>query len=63
MPKALPMGGPAQDAAYGGDSKFRTWLNDDRIGYVVAVPSGMPIVRLAGDSRIDRVVSDAPTDA
>jgi SRSO17 transposase len=28
--------------AYGGDSKFRSWLEDRRIGYLVAVPSNQP---------------------
>jgi SRSO17 transposase len=65
--RALDAGVPARwvtaDEAYGGDSKFRRWLERRRIGYVVAVPSSTPIVLLSGDSRADRLVADAPPDA
>ncbi len=47
LARALNAGVPAAwataDEAYGGDSKFRSWLEDQRIGYVVAVPSNQTI--------------------
>lgn len=65
--RALDAGVPARwvtaDEAYGGDSKFRRWLEQRRIGYVVAVPSSAPIVTVGGDSRADRLVADAPQQA
>ncbi|MRH92314.1 IS701 family transposase [Nocardia sp. SYP-A9097] len=67
LARALDAGVPARwvtaDEAYGGDSKFRTWLERRRVGYVVAVPSSAPIVSLAGSWRADQVVADAPADA
>nr|WP_186382333.1 transposase [Amycolatopsis rhizosphaerae] len=39
------------DEAYGGDSKFRHWLEQRRIGYVVAVPSSQTIPAVAGVPR------------
>ncbi|APE33938.1 transposase [Nocardia mangyaensis] len=65
--RALDAGVPARwvtaDEAYGGDSKFRRWLEQRRIGYVVAVASSAPIVTVGGDSRADRLVADAPQQA
>ncbi len=67
LARALDAGVPARwvtaDEAYGGDSKFRRWLEQRRIGYVVAVPSSAPIVSLSGSWRADQVVADAPPDA
>lgn len=67
LARALDAGVPARwvtaDEAYGGDSKFRRWLEQRQIGYVVAVPSSAPIVSLGGDSRADRLVADAPQNA
>ncbi|NNH73218.1 IS701 family transposase [Nocardia uniformis] len=67
LARALETGVPARwvtaDEAYGGDSKFRRWLERRQIGYVVAVPSSAPIVSVAGDSRVDRIVADAPQSA
>lgn len=67
LARALDAGVPARwvtaDEAYGGDSKFRRWLEQRQIGYVVAVPSSAPIVSLGGDSRADRLVADAPQQA
>jgi SRSO17 transposase len=49
LARALDAGVPAAwvtaDEAYGGDSKFRSWLEDRRIGYVVAVPANQTIPR------------------
>ncbi|VVJ18367.1 Transposase [Amycolatopsis camponoti] len=49
LARAVDVGVPATwvtaDEAYGGDSKFRRWLEDRRIGYVVAVPSSQSIPR------------------
>ncbi len=67
LARALDAGVPARwvtaDEVYGGDSKFRLWLERRRIGYVVAVPSSAPIVSLAGSWRADQVVADAPHEA
>jgi SRSO17 transposase len=64
LARALDAGVPAArvtaDEAYGGDSKFRSWLEDRRIGYVVAVPSNQTIPAVAGTSRADALVAHAP---
>jgi SRSO17 transposase len=65
--RALDAGVPAAwataDEAYGGDSKFRRWLEQRRIGYVVAVPSSQTIPAMAGTSRADVLVTHAPDQA
>ncbi|WP_435831821.1 IS701 family transposase [Nocardia salmonicida] len=67
LARALGAGVPARwvtaDEAYGGDSKFRRWLEGRRIGYVVAVPTSAPIVSVSGSWRADQVVADAPPEA
>ncbi|BAW09258.1 transposase [Nocardia seriolae] len=67
LARALDAGVPARwvtaGEAYGGDSKFRRWLERRRIGYVVAVPTSAPIVSLSGSWRADQVVADAPAEA
>ncbi|MFD9614890.1 IS701 family transposase [Streptomyces sp. NPDC059083] len=67
LARALDAGVPARwvtaDEAYGQDSKFRSWLEDRRIGYVVAVPSSQGIPFTAGSSRADHVVAQAPSQA
>ncbi|MCX4091609.1 IS701 family transposase [Nocardia sp. alder85J] len=68
LERALDAGVPARwvtaDEAYGGDSKFRRWLERRRIGYVVAVPSSAPVVvSLRGSRRADQIVAGAPPDA
>lgn len=47
----------------GVDSKFRLWLKQRQIGHVVVVPSSEPIMSLGGNSRADRLVADAPSEA
>lgn len=63
--RALAAGVPASwttaDEAYGQDSKFRAWLEARRIGYVVAVPRNQTIPAVAGTSRADALVAQAPT--
>ncbi len=53
--RALEAGVPARwvttDEAYGQDSKFRTWLESRRIGYVVAVPRSQPVPAGPGTTR------------
>jgi len=65
--RALAAGVPASwvtaDEAYGQDSKFRSWLEARRIGYVVAVPRNQTIPAVAGTSRADALVAQAPTEA
>jgi SRSO17 transposase len=60
LARALDAGVPASwvtaDEAYGGGSKFRSWLEDRRIGYVVAAPSNQTIPAVAGTSRADALV-------
>jgi SRSO17 transposase len=67
LARALDAGVPATwvtaDEAYGGDSKFRRWLEERRIGYVVAVPSNQTIPAVAGTSRADTLVAHAPAEA
>ncbi|HET9137941.1 IS701 family transposase, partial [Actinophytocola sp.] len=59
----VPAGWVTADEAYGGDSKFRSWLEDRRIGYVVAVPANQTIPAAAGTSRADVLVAHAPGQA
>ncbi|UGT60391.1 transposase [Nocardia asteroides] len=66
--RALDAGVPARwvtaDEAYGSDSKFRTWLERRRVGYVVAVASNAPVLMgLGGSLRTGRLVADAPAQA
>ncbi|GLY71079.1 transposase [Amycolatopsis taiwanensis] len=67
LARALDAGVPAAwvtaDEAYGGDSKFRRWLEQRRIGYVVAVPSNQTIPAVASTSRADTLAAHAPDDA
>jgi SRSO17 transposase len=67
LARALDAGVPARwvtaDEAYGGDSKFRSWLEQRRIGYVVAVPCSQTIPMTAGSSRVDHLVAQAPSRA
>ena len=65
--RALDAGVPASwvtaDEAYGQDYKFRSWLEQRRIGYVVAVPCSQAIPGHAGTSRADVLVRQAPDQA
>lgn len=68
LARALDAGVPARwvtaDEAYGGDSKFRIWLEQRRMGYVVAVPSNAPVLlSLGGSRRAGQLVADAPAQA
>ncbi|MCX4098589.1 IS701 family transposase [Nocardia sp. alder85J] len=67
LARALDAGVPARwvtaDEAYGGDYKFRTWLEGRRIGYVVAVPRSRTIPITAGSTRADHLVAQAPPQA
>ncbi len=59
----VPAGWVTADEAYGGDYKFRTWLEARRIGYVVAVACNQTIPAVAGTSRADVLVAQAPNEA
>jgi SRSO17 transposase len=59
----VPAGWVTTDEAYGKDHKFRTWLEQRRIGYVVAVACNQTIPAVAGTSRADLLVAQAPDDA
>jgi SRSO17 transposase len=67
LARALDAGVPAAwvtaDEAYGSDYKFRTWLERRRIGYVVAVACNQTIPAVAGTSRADLLVAQAPDEA
>ena len=67
LARALDAGVPAAwvtaDEAYGGDSKFRRWLETRRISYVVAVARNQTIPATAGTSRADALAARAPDDA
>jgi SRSO17 transposase len=64
---ALDAGVPAMwvtaDEAYGKDCTFRTWLEQQRIGYVVAVACNQTIPAVAGTSRADALVAHTPDAA
>jgi SRSO17 transposase len=65
--RALDAGVPAAwvtaDEAYGRDGKFRAWLEQRRVGYVVAVDSRQAIAGDAGTSRADALAAHAPDQA
>ena len=47
------------DEAYGKDGKFRSWLEQRRIGYVVAVACNQAVPGSAGASRADVLAAQA----
>jgi SRSO17 transposase len=65
--RALDAGTPAAwasaDEAYGHDSKFRRFLGQRGIGYVVAVPRSQPVHTGSGSVRADTLVAGAPEQA
>jgi SRSO17 transposase len=65
--RALDAGVPAAwvtaDEAYGKDYKFRSWLEQRRIGYVVAVACNQVVPGSTGTSRADVLAVHAPEDA
>jgi SRSO17 transposase len=67
LARALDGGVPAAwvtaDEAYGRDHKFRAWLEQRRIGYVVAVACNQAIPADAGTSRADVLAAHAPQQA
>ncbi|XXG09514.1 IS701 family transposase [Micromonospora sp. SH-82] len=64
LERAVTAGLPARwvtaDEAYGQDSKFRTWLQQQRLGYVLAVPCNQRIPTNVGSSRPDVLAANAP---
>jgi hypothetical protein len=67
LARALDAGVPAAwvtaDEAYGKDGRFRAWLEQRRIGYVVAVPCDQAVAGSAGTSRADVLAAHAPQQA
>ena len=67
LARAIGAGVPAAwvtaGEAYGKDHKFRAWLEQRRIGYVVAVPCNQAISGSAGTSRADVLAAHAPEQA
>jgi SRSO17 transposase len=67
LARALDAGVPAAwvtaDEAYGKDHKFRTWLENRRISYVLAVACNQTIPATSGTSRADVLAAQAPEDA
>jgi SRSO17 transposase len=59
----VPAGWIAADEAYGQDSKFRTFCDQRRIGYVVAVPRNQTIGTGLGTARADTLTTQAPLEA
>jgi hypothetical protein len=47
----------------GSDGKFRAWLEQRRVGYVVAVDSRQAIAGESGTSRADALAAHAPEQA
>jgi len=62
--RALDAGLPARwvtaDEAYGQDSKFRLWLQQRHIGYVLAVACSQKIPTQGGSARADALAASAP---
>lgn len=62
--RAFDAGLPARwvtaDEAYGQDSKFRAWLQQRRIGYVLAVPCSQKVPTDPGSARADFLAGHAP---
>ena len=67
LARALDAGVPAAwvtaDEAYGKDGKFRAFLEQRRVGYVVAVPCDQAVAGSAGTSRADVLAAHAPAQA
>ena len=65
--RALDAGVPASwvtaDEAYGKEGGLRDWLEQHRIGYVVAVPKSQAVAGDAGKSRADVLTAHAPDQA
>jgi SRSO17 transposase len=65
--RALDAGLPTRwmtaDEAYGQDSKFRSFGEQRRIGYVVAVPRSQQVGRGGGSARVDTLAGQAPAEA
>jgi SRSO17 transposase len=65
--RALDAGLPARwvtaDEAYGKDSKFRLWLQNRRMGYVLAVACNQKIPTDGGSARADELAAAAPAPA
>jgi SRSO17 transposase len=63
LARALDAGVPATwvtaDEAYGKDHKFRTWLENRRMSYVLAVACNQTIPTTAGTSRADILAAQA----
>ena len=59
----VPAGWVSADEAYGQDSKFRTFLDQRRVGYVVAVPRSQSIGLGVGTARADTLAGQAPAAA
>jgi SRSO17 transposase len=64
LQRAIDAGMPASwvtaDEAYGQDSKFRLWLQQRRVGYVLAVPRSQKIPTDDGSARADALAAAAP---
>jgi SRSO17 transposase len=60
----LPVSWATSDEAYGMDSKFRRFLEQRRVNYVVAVPKSQSVAMgISGDTRADTLVAGAPPEA
>jgi SRSO17 transposase len=60
----LPVSWATADEAYGMDSKFRRFLEQRRVNYVVAVPKSQSVAMgIGGDTRADTLVAGAPDEA
>jgi SRSO17 transposase len=59
----VPTGWVTADEAYGQDSKFRTFCDQRRVGYVVAVPRNQTIGTGTGTARAETLSNQAPDQA
>jgi SRSO17 transposase len=64
LARTLDAGMPAKwvtaDEAYGKDSKFRVWLQQRRVGYVLAVACNQKVPTERGSARADALAAVAP---
>ena len=56
----VPVSWATADEAYGKEGKFREWLEQRRVSYVVAVPKSQAVAGDAGKSRADVLTGHAP---
>jgi SRSO17 transposase len=59
----VPFAWVAADEVYGQNPGLRTWLEEERVSYVMAVPCSEPVTVPAGQRRADELAAVVPADA